>query len=73
MKTTNFSAPDIECSGCAASIEKALNGVEGIVSVQVDVDAKTVAVAHDALLVSPEAVLTRLEHIGFPATVLTAG
>lgn len=42
-------------------------------SVQVDVDAKTVAVAHDALLVSPEAVLTRLEHIGFPATVLTAG
>jgi copper chaperone CopZ len=72
MTTTVFSAPDIMCGGCAASIEKALGGVEGISSVQVDVDAKAVAVTHDGALVSPEAVITRLEHIGFPTSISPA-
>lgn len=71
MTTTNFSAPDIECGGCAASIQKALGKVEGIASVEVDTEKKTVAVSHDDVLVSPEAIATRLDHIGFPATVLS--
>ena len=69
MNQTTFSAPDIECGGCATAIQKALGKVEGISAIQVDIAAKTVAVAHDALLVSVEAVLTRLDHAGFPAVV----
>lgn len=67
MKQTVFLAPDIECGGCASAIQKALGKVEGISDVKVDITAKTVAVAHDLVLVSVEAIVTRLEHAGFPA------
>ena len=67
---TRFSAPDIECGGCARSIEKALTKTEGITAVQVDVEEKTVTLAHEEVLVSVEAILTRLDHAGFPATTL---
>lgn len=70
MQTTIFSAPDIECGGCAASIEKALASLSGLSSLSVDIDAKTVTVAHDPELLSVEAILTRLDHLGFPATAL---
>jgi Cu2+-exporting ATPase len=70
MKTTHFAVPDIHCSGCAASIEKALEGVEGVKAVRVDVEEKCVAVDHDDALLSPESIETRLDHIGFPAKAL---
>jgi copper chaperone CopZ len=70
MVQSHFSAPEIECGGCAGSIEKALTKVEGIGAVQVSVEEKTVTVAHDPILVSVAAILTRLEHAGFPATLL---
>lgn len=69
MKQTTFSAPDIECGGCATAIQKALGNVEGISAIQVDIVAKTVVVTHDLVLVSVESVLTRLDHTGFPAVV----
>ncbi len=47
MKTTTFSAPDIECQGCASAIKKAVGNVPGVSQVNVDVAAKTVAVTHD--------------------------
>lgn len=65
--TTTFSAPDIQCGGCARSIQKALGGVVGIAAVSVDVDAKTVTVEHDPDLASTAAIATRLDHAGFPA------
>ena len=70
MTTTIFSAPDIECGGCAASIEKALNGLSGLSALSVDIDAKTVTIEHDPELLSTEAILTRLDHLGFPAKTL---
>ena len=69
MTATTFSAPDIACGICATAIQKALGKVEGIAEVAVDVPEKTVRIEHDPVLVSVEAILTRLEHAGFPATV----
>lgn len=69
MTRTVFSAPDIQCGGCANAIRKCLDAVEGIRSVQVDIDRKTVMVDHDVELASVASVLTRLDHAGFPATV----
>ena len=43
METTLI-APDIECGGCAASIEKALAWQDGVQSVAVDVDRKAVTI-----------------------------
>lgn len=65
METT-FKAPDIECGGCAASIQKALTGASGIERVTVDVEAKTVTVAYDAAKTRAGAISEMLTDIGFP-------
>ena len=66
--TTTFSAPDIECDGCANAIKKALGRVDGISDIAVDVDQKTVTVAGDA---PTDTVVAALDKAGFPATVTT--
>lgn len=70
MKTTRFSAPDIECGGCASSIERALGKTEGVATVTVDVETKIVTIQHDPDLASIAALQTRLDHAGFPAQPL---
>lgn len=66
MKTTTFSAPDIECDGCANAIKKALGAVEGISGVGVDVAGKRVTVTHDDRA-PRQAIAATLERAGFPA------
>jgi copper chaperone CopZ len=61
-----FSVPEIVCEGCANSIRKAVGAVPGVVSVDVDVARKTVAVTHDSSA-SREAIVGALERAGFTA------
>lgn len=63
---TIFVAPDIECAGCAASIEKALARQEGVQAVTVDVPMKRVTVAFDDTRTSRAQVSETLADIGFP-------
>jgi len=62
---TTFSVPDIVCGGCAAAIKKALGGIAGVSDVAVDIDAKTVAVSHNAD-VSSKSLESALDRAGFP-------
>lgn len=63
---TKFYAPDIECDGCATSINRALLGDPGVLEVQVDVPTKLVGIVYDESVVSERAIAVRLEEIGFP-------
>jgi copper chaperone CopZ len=65
METT-FTTPDIECAGCAASIEKALGREPGIKTVAVSVPAKTVTIGFEPSLTSRERLTETLTDIGFP-------
>ena len=65
METT-FTAPDIECAGCAASIEKALGRAPGVQGVQVAVPDKSVTVRFDPGQTSSEQLEEALTEIGFP-------
>ncbi len=65
--TTKVTAPDIVCGGCAASIKKALGNVEGVKSVDVDVENKAVTVEHGSE-VSREQVIETLDRAGFPSS-----
>jgi len=65
METT-FTAPDIECDGCAASIEKALGRQDGVQTVTVDVSAKRVMVTYDDARTGRAQVAEALTDIGFP-------
>lgn len=65
METTLI-APDIECGGCAASIEKALARQDGIGSVAVDIESKRVSVSFDEAKTSQTQIVETLTDIGFP-------
>lgn len=45
--TTQITSKRIMCGGCAANVTKALSGVPGVKSVNVDVPTKTVSVEFD--------------------------
>ncbi len=62
----NFVAPDIECAGCAASIQKALGRQDGVQAVTVDVPAKRVMVIFDDARTGRAHVAQTLADIGFP-------
>lgn len=65
--TTTVIAPDIVCGGCAGAIKNALGKIEGISSVEVDVDTKTVSVEHGGE-VSRERIVDVLDNAGFPVS-----
>jgi Cu+-exporting ATPase len=65
MKTTII-APDIECDGCAASIQKALGRQDGVQTVAVDVPTKTIMVDFDPAATNPQQIADTLTDIGFP-------
>ena len=42
--TTTYSVPEISCDHCKSTIEQAVGSLDGVERVDVDVEAKTVAV-----------------------------
>ena len=62
----NLNVPKIKCGGCAETIQETLSGVAGVSEVQVDIDAKCVALDVDPAQTSEADVRTRLAEAGFP-------
>jgi len=48
VSETTLSVPEIHCGHCKSSIEGAVSAVPGVTRAEVDVEARTVAVAFDA-------------------------
>jgi copper chaperone len=66
MTTKTYNVPAISCGHCTATIERELKFVDGLQSVQAELDAKqvTVEVQSDDVLAEVEKML---EEIGYPA------
>ncbi len=59
MESTSLVAPDISCEHCQHAIEGAVEKLEGVNSVKVDIPSKTVDINYD-----PEKVtLTKIEEV----------
>ena len=61
LATTTYSVPEISCGHCKSTIEAAVRGLGGVDSVDVDIDAKTVAVMGG----DGEAIVTAIEDAGY--------
>ena len=72
MAKAQFHSNEISCGGCTSSIEKGLSAVEGVSSVSGDPDAKTVDVEYDDSKVTTDAILAKLDEIGFESTLVSA-
>lgn len=69
MKSTTLHIDKIQCVVCAATVKKALNGVTGVKSVDVDVDKKEVVVQYDPAKTAPPELAEATRKRGFPAQV----
>ena len=65
MTTATYYSADIECEGCTSSIEEALSKVAGIASVSGNHETKQVKVEFHDTVVSEEAILAKLDELGF--------
>jgi copper chaperone CopZ len=65
-----LNAPDIACKSCANAITNALNKLDGVQQVAVDIATKTVEVQFEGNRVTIDAILHRLDAAGFPAQVM---
>lgn len=61
-----FEVLDMSCGGCANAITRAVNGIDPVAKLNIDVDAKLVTV--DSTL-APDRVLAAIEAAGFHPTV----
>jgi copper chaperone CopZ len=66
-KTTELQVPNIACQHCAMTIKDQLSQIEGVLSVEVEVSAKTVTLEYDKASDLQDA-KSRLETIGYPAS-----
>ena len=64
---TTVTAPDIECDGCANAIKNSVGRLDGVDSVQVDVQGKQVTVQHSPQI-SRTDIEQALDKAGFPVS-----
>ncbi len=66
VKETRLSVPTMSCGGCARGIVLALEALEGVARVKVNLRNRTLEVSHDLMLLSTDALAEALEETGFP-------
>jgi len=65
MIESNIVVPTISCGHCKGAIEGAVGRLEGVTSVTVDIEQKSVAVRFDDALVDRQAIVAAIEDAGY--------
>lgn len=65
MTNKIFDVPDIHCDHCASSIEGAVDAIEGVERVKVQIEERTVDVTYDDGSVDTTAIVTAIEGQGY--------
>jgi len=66
MAQAILNVPDISCEHCERTVKEALNPIDGIQAVAVDIPAKRVTVAYDAAKVSVDRMKEALQEEDYP-------
>jgi copper chaperone len=65
VTTKTFSVPDISCQHCKSSIEDAVGPLNGVDSVEVAIDERTVAIDYDGTDATFEVIAAAIEEQGY--------
>ena len=65
MTSLTLNVPDISCGHCKTSIEGAVGGLDGVDTVEVTIDARTVDVSFDDASVDQAAIVDAIESVGY--------
>ena len=66
--TVNFSVEKMTCATCPISVRKAMERVDGVKDVEVDLETKTATVIFDASMTTASDIGSASTDVGFPAT-----
>lgn len=70
MRTQTFAIENMTCAMCPITVKKAMSGVDGVRSVDVDFDARTATVVYDPSVATAEEIAAASTNAGYPATAL---
>ena len=65
MSTAVVSVPEISCAACKSAIEGALNPLDGVRTVVVDIAGKRVSVDFDEAVIGHDALVAAIESQGY--------
>jgi mercuric ion binding protein len=68
-QTVQFTVEKMTCATCPIAVKKAMERVDGVTDVKVDLDSKTATVVFDASEADPKAIAAASTDVGFPATL----
>ncbi|AHD03813.1 heavy-metal-associated domain-containing protein [Leisingera methylohalidivorans] len=66
-ETVTFEVENMTCALCPVTVKRAMEGVDGVRSVEVDFDAKTATVVFDTATTSAETISAASANAGYPA------
>ncbi len=67
LQTVIFKIENMTCALCPVTVRTAMEGVEGVASVEVDFDSKTATVVFDPAIATIEAIAKASADAGYPA------
>jgi len=62
-----FSIENMTCATCPISVRKAMQRVDGVISVEVDFESKSATVVFDPGQTTPEEIAAASSNVGYPA------
>lgn len=68
-QTVTLSVPGMTCASCPITVKKALNKVEGVESIEVNLEKKETVVTFDDAKTQVEALLESIKNAGYPSSV----
>jgi mercuric ion binding protein len=73
QETRTFAIENMTCAACPIAVRKAMQGVDGVQSVDVDFGAKTATVVFDPAVTTPDAIVRASTSAGYPAKLAARG
>ena len=68
-QTATFDVEKMTCATCPIAVRKAMQRVDGVKEVNVDLDSKTAIVTYDASVTTTAEIESASTDVGFPASV----
>nr|WP_028858138.1 cation transporter [Psychrobacter phenylpyruvicus] len=69
METRVINIDGMTCGGCVKSVDSALTQLNGVQSVEVDLEGNKAAVTYDSSAVAVDAIVEAIEEAGFDAAI----
>jgi mercuric ion binding protein len=68
-QTVTFAVDNMTCALCPVTVKRAMEGVDGVRTVEIDFEARTATVVFDTATTSADAIATASANAGYPARV----